>query len=53
MRIAELGMLAVHSCMQGKGMGRSLILECERRGKEQGNCQMVTVPVLAPQDIII
>ena len=53
MRIAELGMLAVHSCMQGKGIGRSLILEGERRGKEQANCQMVIVPVLAPSDVAI
>ena len=52
MRIAGFSMLAVHSCMQGKGIGKSLISEAESQAKSVGNCSMIFCCVVSPIDYV-
>jgi len=52
MRIANLSMLTVHSCMQGKSIGKSLISEAESRAKSEGNCSMIFCCVISPIDYV-
>ena len=47
--LADLGMLCVKEDQTGKGIGKLLILESEKRAKEMG-CSTMRLEILSPRD---
>ena len=47
--LADLGMLCVKEDQTGKGIGKLLILESEKRSKEMG-CTTMRLEILSPRD---